>query len=130
TSVIVDDDNTVKDQESDEVISKSISPKSIQEKIAVEEKPVAAIAQPTVNVEANFTIQVAAESNADVAVQIVNRLIEAGYDAYLQEYITVSNRIVYRVRIGKFATLNNATQAASKITNDQGLPIWVTKYKK
>ncbi len=130
TSVIVDDDNTVKDQESDEVISKSISPKSIQEKIAVEEKPVAAIAQPTVNVEANFTIQVAAESKVDVAMQIKNRLIEAGYDAYLQEYITVSNRIVYRVRVGKFATLNNATQAASKITNDQGLPIWVTKYKK
>ena len=62
--------------------------------------------------------------------QIKNRLIEAGYDAYLQEYITVSNRIVYRVRVGKFATLNDATRAASKITNDQGLPIWVTKYKK
>jgi hypothetical protein len=128
--IIVDDNNTVPDQVSDEVISKSSSPISIQEKIVVEEKPVAAIASPTVNAEANFTIQVAAESKASVAVQIVNRLIEAGYDAYLQEYITVSNRIVYRVRIGKFATLIDATQAASKITNDQGLPIWVTKYKK
>lgn len=102
---------------------------STQAKIITEEKPVTAVTQPTTAVEANFTIQVAAEPTLDAAIQHVNRLIDAGYDAYSIEFIT-NNKTLYRIRIGKFATRDDALEVADKITNDQGLPTWVTSYQK
>lgn len=102
---------------------------STQAKIITEEKPVTAVTQPTVSVEANFTIQVAAEPTLDAAIQHVNRLIDAGYDAYSIEF-TTNNKTLYRIRIGKFATRDDALEVADKISNDQGLPTWVTQYRK
>ncbi len=128
--VVEDIESTVQDKEADEVISKSSSTVSTQEKVITEEKPVTTVTQPTSIDEANFTIQVSAEKKIDVATQIVNGLIEAGYDAYYQEHTTASNQILYRIRIGKFATRNDALQAADKIKNDQGLPTWITQYQK
>ncbi len=128
--VVEDIGSTVQSKEADEVISKSSSTVSTQEKVITEEKPVTTVTQPTSIDEANFTIQVAAEKKIDVATQIVNGLIEAGYDAYYQEHTTASNQILYRIRIGKFATRDDALQAADKIKNDQGLPTWITQYQK
>lgn len=102
---------------------------STQAKIITEEKPVTAVTQPTTAVEANFTIQVAAEPTLDAAIQHVNRLIDAGYDAYSIEFIT-NNKTLYRIRIGRFATRDDALEVADKISNDQGLPTWVTQYRK
>lgn len=113
----------------DEVSSEPSSIVSTQERIVTEEKPVTTVIQSTVSAEANFTIQVAAEPTSDAAVQHVNRLIDAGYDAYSIEY-TTDNKTLYRIRIGKFATRDEALQAADRITNDQGLPTWVTSYQK
>lgn len=103
---------------------------STQAKIITEEKPVTAVTQPTTAVEANFTIQVAAEPTSDAAAEHVNRLVEAGYDAYSLEFLTSDNRTLYRIRIGKYATREEALIVADKITNDQGLPTWVTLYQK
>lgn len=103
---------------------------STQAKIITEEKPVTAVTQPTTAVEANFTIQVAAEPTSDAAAEHVNRLVEAGYDAYSLEFLTSDNRTLYRIRIGKYATRKEALIVADKITNDQGLPTWVTSYQK
>jgi len=85
---------------------------------------------PTAPIEANFTIQVAAESTPESAQQHVNRLIRAGYDAYSLKFTTPDNKTVYRIRIGKFATKEDALQVADRITNSQGLPTWVTQYQK
>ncbi len=123
-------DKQAESKETDEVISKPSTTVSTQEEIVAEEKPVSIVTQPTTSTEADFTIQVAAESKTEVAIQIVNGLIEAGYDAYYQEHTTASNQILYRIRIGKFATRDEALQAAESVKNDQGLPTWVTSYQK
>jgi len=57
-------------------------------------------------------------------------LTEAGYDAYYQEHTTASNQNIYRIRIGKFATREEALQMAAEIKNNQGLSTWVTSYQK
>ena len=122
-------ESTVQDEQSevpeldDEVSSESSNTVSTQE------KPVTKVVQLTTSTDANFTIQVAAEKNIDVATQIVNELIEAGYEAYYQTH-TTSNQILYRIRIGKFAARDDALKVADKITSDQGLPTWVTQYQK
>ncbi|MCJ7802542.1 MAG: SPOR domain-containing protein, partial [Candidatus Marinimicrobia bacterium] len=59
-----------------------------------------------------------------------NRLVKAGYDAYSLEYTTADNKTLYRIRIGKYATREEALKTADKITNDRGLSTWVTQYQK
>ena len=130
TPIIDSVESTVQDEQSDvtelddEVSSESNNTVSTQEKIVTK------VTQPTTTTDANFTIQVAAEKNVDVATQIVNKLIEAGYDAYYQTHTTMSNQILYRIRIGKFATRDDALKVADKITSNQGLPTWITQFQK
>ncbi|MFC1784262.1 SPOR domain-containing protein [Candidatus Neomarinimicrobiota bacterium] len=75
-------------------------------------------------------MQVAAEPTAEAAAQNVNRLVNAGYDAYSLEYTTEDNKTLYRIRIGKYATREEALKTADKITSDRGLSTWVTQYQK
>ena len=113
-------------QTEDETIREPIS---TPEKVVTTKVPETVIEKPT-TVEANFTIQIAAEKNLDIANQIVSDLIAAGYNAYHQKHTTASNQVLYRIRIGKFATKNDALQVADKVNSDQGLPTWVTSYQK
>lgn len=94
------------------------------------EEPVVTEVQHTAIAEINYTIQVAAEPNAESAAEHVNRLVSAGYDAYSLKHTTANNKTLYRIRIGKYMTREDALQAADKIANDQGLPTWVTSYQK
>jgi cell division septation protein DedD len=64
----------------------------------------------------------------EAAMKYVNRLINAGYDAYSIKYATADDNTLYRIRIGKYMTREDALQAANKIENDQGLPTWIIKY--
>ncbi len=127
---ISDVESTVQGQEADDAISEPSSSGLTPDEIVAEEKPMTTVSEPTTSSEANFTIQIAAESKVEVAIQIVNELIEAGYDAYYQEHTTASNQILYRIRIGKLATRDEALQMATEIKNDQGLSTWVTSYQK
>jgi len=132
-STVEDVENTVEENDKeiiDEVATKETSLVPPIKTNVIKEKPVATLAQPIVVTEANFTIQVAAESNADAAAKHVNRLVNAGYDAYSLKHTTADNKTLYRIRIGKYATRDEALQAADKITNDQGLSTWVTQYQK
>jgi len=97
---------------------------------APEQEPTESELRSSAIVEANYTIQVAAEPNEEAAAQNVNRLINAGYDAYSLKYINADNKTLYRIRIGKYATRDDALQAADKITKDRGLSTWVTQYQK
>ena len=114
----------------DKVIIEEPSSISVQESPVIVEKPIVTDEQPTADTEINYTIQVAAESSADAAAQNVSRLIDAGYEAYSLEHTTADNKTLYRIRIGKYATRDDALQAADKIANDRGLPTWVTQYQK
>jgi len=112
----------------DVTIEASSEPTKYPDVIA--EKPAVTIAQPAVITETNYTIQVAAEPTAEAATKNVNRLVTAGYNAYLLEYTTEDNKTLYRIRIGKYATREEALKTADKITNDRGLSTWVTQYQK
>ncbi len=114
----------------DEVVGEEPSSVPIQESNVIVEKSIVTEEQPTTITEVNYTIQVAAESVSDAATKHVNRLINAGYDAYSLEHTTTENKTLYRIRIGKYATREDALQAADKIANDQGLSTWVTQYQK
>ena len=85
---------------------------------------------PPTTVEANFTIQIAAESNRETAQQSVNKYNTAGFDAYIQEITTESNKIMFRVRIGKYITREEADQDAKRLELEYGLNPWITKYQK
>ncbi len=122
--------SSVQDNQTEVTVSENQPTEQPQEKTVAEEEPDTVETVPTANIEANYTIQIAAEANAEVATQRISQLIEAGYDAYLQEYTTSSNQIIYRIRIGKYATRNDAVQAADKIMDNQGLSTWITKYQK
>ena len=131
----ITDDATSKIEETltenvDEVVAEEVSSIPVQESPVIIEKPIVTDEQPTTDTEINYTIQVAAEPNADAAAQNVGRLIDAGYEAYSLEHTTANNKILYRIRIGKYATRDDALQAADKIANDRGLPTWVTQYQK
>jgi hypothetical protein len=102
----------------------------VQESPVIVEEPIVKVEQPTAENEINYTIQVAAEPTADAAAQNVGRLIDAGYEAYSLELTTADNKTLYRIRIGKYATRDDALQTADKIANDRGLPTWVTQYQK
>lgn len=108
-----------------ETISESIS---TPEKVITKKEPEAIVEKPA-SVQSNFTIQVAAEPTAEAAVQHVNRLINAGYDAYSIEY-TTDNKTLYRIRIGKYTTQADASQTKNKLIKDLGLQPWITTYQK
>lgn len=76
-----------------------------------------------------YTIQIAAESKLESATGLVKRFKEAGFDAYIQEYSTSSYQIVYRVRVGKYLSREEASQIAKTIENEYGLSTWITKYQ-
>ena len=114
----------------DETPITEITDSIMEETETIDEKHEVIETQPATTVESNYTIQVAAESNADAAAQNVGRLIDAGYEAYSLEHTTADNKTLYRIRIGKYATRDDALQAADKIANDRGLSTWVTQYQK
>jgi len=80
------------------------------------------------NNKANFTIQIAAESDHESAKQAVDKYKMAGFDAYIQEITTASNKTMYRIRIGKYTTREEADQDAQRIELEYGLDPWITKY--
>lgn len=111
-----------------EEIDTAVDKKKIIEEVkAVVETPAAI---PPSTVQANFTIQIAADSNRESALQVVNRFTSAGFDAYIQETITSTNQTMYRIRVGKYETRDDAELDANRIQNEHGMDTWITKYQK
>ena len=78
---------------------------------------------------ANYTIQVGALPNSQKALQLVKKLVDAGYDAYAQEH-RANGQLIYRIRIGQYSTKQEAKRVAALVESDQNLPTWVTQYQK
>ena len=91
---------------------------------------IAPISPASTVIDAKYTIQVAAESRLETANLLVNRLNTAGFDAYLKEHITSSNQTVYRVRVGKFVTRDDATIVANVLKTEHNFSTWITSYQK
>ncbi len=78
----------------------------------------------------NFTIQIAAEPTREAAQNSVDKFLSNGFDAYIQEVITASSATMYRVRVGKFVTRDEADVVANRLETDFGISPWITKYQK
>lgn len=78
-----------------------------------------------------WTVQVMAISNATRAQTWVQRLLAAGYDTYLETQ-RYPNQTLYRVRIGRYATREQADKTRKKLASEpliqkENLTPWVTR---
>ena len=80
---------------------------------------------PPVTEGARYTVQVAAYNARPPADSLRARLAAAGHDAYVTEGETAAGTR-YRVRIGTFATAEEARQAAGRIGAQAQVPTYVT----
>ena len=58
------------------------------------------------------------------------KMINEGYDAYIQKSIIKNNDIWYRVRIGSYDNYNLASKAAQNISKNLQMPTWVDFIRK
>ena len=73
-----------------------------------------------------FTIQVVSKKMLKDAEIYAARLINKGYDAYIQRVIfDDSDEIFYRVRIGSYDNINSAYATAKTVSKDLGMAAWV-----
>ena len=73
-----------------------------------------------------FTIQVVSKKMLKDAELYAARLINKGYDAYIQRVIFEENdEIFYRVRIGSYDNINSAYATAKTVSRDLGMAAWV-----
>jgi len=72
-----------------------------------------------------FTVQVGAFNARGPADALKAKLAAAGHEAYVAE-IDQSGSPRYRVRVGSFATRDEARQVAQRLANERHLPTYVT----
>ena len=73
-----------------------------------------------------FTIQVVSKKMLKDAEIYASKLIERGYDAYIQRVIFEENdEIFYRVRIGSYDNINSAYATAKTVSKELGMAAWV-----
>lgn len=68
-----------------------------------------------------YTVQVGSFSNAANARNLVRRLSDKGYPAYLEELSRFDGRISYRVRVGKFSQRQEALDWEKRLS-EEGYP--------
>lgn len=73
-----------------------------------------------------YTLQLSSWDKRIDAVRMVSRLSQVGVDAYIAEGI-VKGKKWYRVRVGRYATAEEARAASSRVQSLSGNGVWVTK---
>lgn len=76
----------------------------------------------------NFTIQIKATEDKDQAETLKKSFVQKGYDAFIS-VVTVKDKTFYRVRLGKYASENEAMVAAEELKRKENLKdeLWITK---
>ena len=73
-----------------------------------------------------YTIQVSSWDNPDDAKREMNKLVELGFDAYIQRvYFSELDELWYRIRIGAFEKYSTADKAAKQISSIIQKTTWV-----
>ena len=73
-----------------------------------------------------FTIQVISKKRLVDAQKFADKLINSGYDAYIQKaYFKETEEVWYRVRIGSYDNYNSAQAIANVVSKDIKLAVWV-----
>ncbi|SVD17012.1 uncharacterized protein METZ01_LOCUS369866, partial [marine metagenome] len=78
------------------------------------------------NKNVDYTIQIAAWPSLEQARKDQLRLIEEGFDAYIERYYRKEKDAVwYRVRLGKFSDKNKALNVQKQIETILGIKSWL-----
>ena len=73
-----------------------------------------------------FTIQIASKKKLDDAKKVAAKLIESGYDAYIQKAnFKESNEVWFRVRVGSYDNRQTASAVAESLSMSQRETAWV-----
>lgn len=73
-----------------------------------------------------YTIQLGSFQNAEVAQAFSDSLVAKGYPAYVLQTDVAGKGTVYRVRIGKFTTMEEAQALAIEIEKKENLSAFIT----
>ena len=73
-----------------------------------------------------FIIQVAARKNFPEAINVVKKLNELGFDAFIQKNDT-NPKARYRIRYGNFSSKKDASKTANIIKEKLGYDCWIDK---
>ena len=73
-----------------------------------------------------FIIQVAARKNFPEAIDVVKKLNELGFDAFIQKNDT-NPKARYRIRYGNFSSKKDASKIADIIKEKLGYDCWIDK---
>ena len=77
-----------------------------------------------------FTIQLISKRMFKDAQLFSQKLINKGYDSYIQKAMLDKNEIWYRVRIGSYDNYNSAKKAADNLSDELKMPTWVDFVRK
>ena len=83
--------------------------------------------QPTPSVKGYYTIQVMAISDRARAFSIRDNLKNKGYPAYVVTATGPNDKVTYKVRIGRFATKEEAQKVAQQVKEREKLATWITQ---
>tara|TARA_B100001250_G_scaffold217509_1_gene186634 strand:- start:132 stop:980 length:849 start_codon:yes stop_codon:yes gene_type:complete len=73
-----------------------------------------------------FTIQIASKKQLGDAKKVAAKLIEAGYDAYIQKaFFKESNETWFRIRVGSYDNRETATAVAQSLSKSRRETAWV-----
>ena len=73
-----------------------------------------------------FTIQIASKRKLGDAKKVAGKLIESGYDAYIQKAnFKKSNEVWFRVRVGSYDNRQTASAVAESLSKTQKETAWV-----
>lgn len=76
--------------------------------------------------EGRFTIQVVSKKSLNDAEVIAAKLIDAGFDAYIQKaYFKETDEVWFRVRVGSYDSRPTALVVAKNISESRGTSTWV-----
>ena len=72
-----------------------------------------------------FTIQITSKKMLKDAQIFSQKLINQGYDSYIQKVVFNSDEIWYRVRVGSYDNYNSAKIAADALSDKLQMNTWV-----
>jgi cell division septation protein DedD len=88
---------------------------------AAAQQPTPSAAEPV-----NYTLQLGSFQNNEVASSFSSSLNAKGYDSHIEKITVPDKGMVYRVRIGKYTSLEEAQKAAAVLEKKEGISAFIT----
>jgi len=73
-----------------------------------------------------YTLQLGSFQNNEVAAAFSNSLAAKGYESHIVKITVPDKGVVYRVRVGKYKTLEDAQKMASELEKKEGISAFIT----